>query len=125
MSNQGYPSNPHTIESDISLGYNPINNYINSSGYSTYLNNEFFERENTINMLKEQLNKKNESIQRNQDKIYELKDRIKVLRSEKDKLEINENNKLKVNSFQNKTINSLQEQVKILINELSRKDKLI
>ena len=44
MSNPGYLSNPHIIENDISLGYNSINNYVNSSRYSTYLNNKFFER---------------------------------------------------------------------------------
>ena len=73
--NQGYYANILQTDNDISLAYTPNLYYYNSSpryrsfSNQTFFNNGILERDSTINMLKEQLNKKNDSIQRNQDKI--------------------------------------------------------
>ena len=121
-----------TDNSEMSPVYNPTNNLLfsPSSRFNPLynqrsLNNGLLEKDNQIHLLKEQLNKKNESIQRNHDKIYELKDKIKTLRGEKDKLEMKENNKIKANNFQTQTILSLQDQVKRLNEEILRKNKII
>ena len=121
-----------TDNNEVSSAYSPSTNLLFSPSQrfnplfnQSRLNNGLFDKDNQIHILKEQLNKKNEFIQRNHEKIFELKDKIKTLRGEKDKLEMKENNKLKANNFQAQTILSLQEQIKRLTDEINRKNKII